>query len=845
MSTRISRRDTLQGALAAPLGLIAFPSLVTAAAIEEHDVCESVIPVYLPRPLLEKLRTASEEFYKLKDYRYTTGTPKGVSQAKDAYKARSILQRGYFENKKTHWLWRPMIVELADSINNAIQLIRDLRVRPAANVRKDFQAALGKLEGSPKVDLAAAFNSRPLHVTLEKVTFTQFINNTKPPYSEAEPGPPLTIHSTKDVKIAINPCKTIRISTEERQALTRLSNIVQMDGNAEFEYRKMILVAESYLKEHDFDSAATTFNQIAPIERRFRQSSGKKHPLHSLAVCRCANVLILWADHLYRQGSSIDEIDQRAVRSKYKLAMEKLEGLGLPEGSFLYSFARSRIQAAKIQLANLDAGLNALGTTDQYVPVHAATELAENAAISLRQSSDALSQLRLHSERIRGIKDRNVELDLKRELMDLRRSSALLGYRIAQKNLSAIGIKMAAAEHQQEMSTLKAWHSMSMRAMSGVIKLGAKNPAGFFDLNPAGLLIDQAAQAGQHRFLMEQLKLNQSIAQLKVQGAAMDVQSVDLESQQLDRLIARSKESSLEYEYELAEFFYLRALRAAKNANRDLYQYERAIAARYLKPDLDIVRLDYLSDSVKGNGKHQDFGISEMTHDFGSLKKETSFATVNGHRKAVVVDLNFRKHFPEELKKLIETGETTFQLSLFALEHRIPGAYGMRIKAFAVSLVDAQNPGRIFVPRQQPYGELTHSGLFVDRNRNATIVDRDPEPRTEAGEAPNYTSVGVNQYSLPTETIHLSQDTQALIDTDRREGGEISQTPVLSSYGAAGLWKLKLKKGEHHRVGNILIQLRIGYFFDAVLERAVVKRQETFQREFTEFVRANSPENGG
>lgn len=842
MTTSFSRREAIRLSFSLPLGLSTLPALAEAARSQERSIAESLVPVYLPSWLKRKLIEATNHFSKEQNYAHRTREMLGAEAAKRTYNARQTLCQAYWKREQKSGAWYPVILDAAQQLSDAIAIMRDLPIRPAAEVRKEFLAALKTDKAMGQVDLADAFTQRSHTVQLKNVRMTKvlpgkpLIESSGPGYRMIiEPGDPIIHEYRKDVRVRMGGYRGARWSDDELTALSRLSGLLQMEHHPEYRYRRLVLLAESYVYERRFADAARQYREIDALEERWRKSQSAPHPLHALAVCRFANGLILWGDHLFRQARSLDDVSRDAARAKYLHALQRLDRLTIPSDSLLHVYAATRAQAARLQLQRLDSGLNAYGVADGLPPVHSVVELAKNALVSLEQAEAAAQQHRFHAARIAAIKEQGNELQLKRQLSDLRRRQSDLAVRSAKDKLRIIDIHLQAAEHQREMSRQKAWYAFSLGAMAGVMKLANKDPSGIFNLHPGSVLLDQAAQSGQYRFLVQRLKREQVVAGRTAEIARLEAQAADLEAAHLARLLAKHQSASLACEYELAEYFYELATRSARLANRDLYEYERALAARYLKPELEVVRLDYQATSIKANGKHADFGISEMRDDFQRLRKETSFHADHGHRRTVVLDLNFRRHFPEELKALIETGETTFQPSLYGVERRIAGAYGLRIEAFCVTLFDAQASPEPLVVTQHPYGELTHTGLFVERDRLATLA-APSSPPVEDTEPPSYTSVGVLRRALSAEVVHLSRDTEILMSTGRRDGAEPSQTPLLSNHSPAGLWRLQINKREHRRVGNVVIQLRVAYFLDTRLRERVVRLQEAFAREINAFL---------
>jgi hypothetical protein len=126
------------------------------------------------------------------------------------------------------------------------------------------------------------------------------------------------------------------------------------------------------------------------------------------------------------------------------------------------------------------------------------------------------------------------------------------------------------------------------------------------------------------------------------------------------------------------------------------------------------------------------------------------------------------------------------------------------------------------IAREKPYGDLTHSGLFIDRDRDLTLkVDESEIARilssvnrlnVDADITPDYSELGLVYRTIAPLHVELNPDTEVLAELEHRLGAERTQVAPLSVYSPMGLWKLRLHDGLHERVGNVVITFRLKYF---------------------------------
>jgi hypothetical protein len=145
----------------------------------------------------------------------------------------------------------------------------------------------------------------------------------------------------------------------------------------------------------------------------------------------------------------------------------------------------------------------------------------------------------------------------------------------------------------------------------------------------------------------------------------------------------------------------------------------------------------------------------------------------------------------------------------------------VRIAGLAVDLKDRE--GRRLVALEQPYGDLEHSGLFADRQREPTLnVDlADIERRLKSSNAgvdgdtrgnPEYSDLGLVYRRLERLHVELNDLTEWRPDMENRLSAEPTQISPFSIYGPVGTWTLGLRDGLHKKLDNVEITFLLRYF---------------------------------
>jgi hypothetical protein len=569
---------------------------------------------------------------------------------------------------------------------------------------------------------------------------------------------------------------------------------------------------------------------------------------HKFAALRSAFAHLAFGDSLFRKSRNPDEDTRHKCREQYVAALTLVQTSGISPDNPL----RQQIeQYATAQIAKLDAGLNFIGYRDSYVPIIRPEVLRDLAERRIARAAEAIAKFELFKSKADQIQDqlKNLKFDesikkLDNEIAAERTAKVNDQQRIADNRVDQI-------QSQLDSLTSDLFASIGGSLLQGVTagflagqkKKGAEDLIGFAggtnSLGVAGAAAGIASTIFSYSSRKDDLKAQKEIAEIEASIAARDVQIATLEQQIvgntlefLGEKIQRIQKGELNPEvyYAAAEGLRVLAERHLDAAIYHAYLFERAVAFLRLRPELQIIRFDYLPLIQEGLPGNTLTATDRLAADLADVS-DANLPLTKFHFLPETYSL--RILFPLEFSRFLQTGDIDFTLSLYELNKRRPGVFRERIKRVEVVV-------KGLIPITGFTGRIIHRGSFLLRDKDTT-----PEPGagrfmptdqqlTEAfgklknGATQGVPINGVMPFLLDEDRIELSPDA---VLPDLNDPSPEALSPI-EGYGPAGDWRLEIENIDLRLITDV--GLKITYVIpesDGDLSRRVRGLIAAFEQE--------------
>lgn len=488
-------------------------------------------------------------------------------------------------------------------------------------------------------------------------------------------------------------------------------------------------------------------------------------------------------DALFRQAGQPSAAEHTAIAAAYDRAVAHAQSRAIAAENPL---RRQIEQAAAIQRAKLDAGLNVLGYRDSYVPVQRPATLLALAERRLDAASEAAQRYELFKSKAEAIQDQLRQLDFERD--------------IKAKELAIADLQLAKAEEQVTIvdtqsdkiaAQLDHLKTVTLAEIGGALLTGLAQQSAAGGAQAAAGVVSATAN---YEARAEDLRFEQTIAESQLAIARRDVTIAQLGRQIAETTVdfladrvrrIQSRELNADLYFVAGEVFRTLAVRHLEEAVLWSFLFERSVAFLRLEPALRLIRLDYL-DGPGGLFTAPDRLRLDLNAVVDRNVPITKF-------QFLTESFSLRTLFPIEFNGFLQTGRMDFALSLYELNKRRPGVHRQRIKRVQVDLQ--------FPPPSGFTGRIRHRGSFLLRDRDTTpnaSAGRFLPTQSDLAEAFAALGAGATQglsiggvmpFLLDVDTIELSLDQPP---PDLTDPSPEALVPI-EGYGLTGNWTLEVE----------------------------------------------------
>jgi hypothetical protein len=528
---------------------------------------------------------------------------------------------------------------------------------------------------------------------------------------------------------------------------------------------------------------------------------------------RAGYALVDQADLIYRGMLRFNRAKQKLARANYTAAVRVLDDHGVPAGDPDRATISARVQRSRTLL---NAGFNAIGLRDSFVPVQRYSHLLNEATIAIQSCVTTANAFEDDLSRAEAELGARFDVDAERQAeATLGQISAL---QVANATLTEdqVDEKIAMIEAQQDFLVVEsaiagAGKLVEAAATAGI---GTKPDTDPFAGGPgvAGFASTVAHFFAQRNELQHQL----AMAEIEREIAGNQTAIAELQQQlSADRLAHLERKAAfLQNKRMNAEFLFDRAAVREQRAERQLdvaiflaYLCERALAFFLGKPDVKHIHFDYrdtepgvvaAAEALKAAFEHMQF-VEEAALDQEQIGN-------------FVERLSLVENYPLQFQQFLESddGRMDFVYSLYQLSKDRPATHQCRLYAVGIEV-------KGLVPEGELRGTLSHSGRFLVRDRASTLdpattrlVPTDAEiEQALAEQRANGTAVaavgGVLIYALPEpDVLDLSQGSPLLPPPP--------STFTLSTFeghAPIGLWSLQVENHRSFQITDIVLHFGI------------------------------------
>lgn len=537
--------------------------------------------------------------------------------------------------------------------------------------------------------------------------------------------------------------------------------------------------------------------------------------VQKFAALRSGFAYIELGDILLRQHRVVAGADRDRLGQIYSAAARLVADSGISRANAL----RGQIEAhAARQRRKLQAGYNALGLSESFVPVMRYSPLARaaEAAISeLGQSArEALTSLRsaedLIGEKLQLVQEQNEE--------ELRTSIYLDRIDIARLAVDKAEEQVELIEDQRD--------SLAEQTMSGLFsRIASADPKQMVGVAVAGAIEAGVSFHARRTELGHQLEIAKYDVDIALIQSEISVTEEQLSRRRIEHLKQReafltNRQVDADLYLTLAELHAKRAVRVLDAAIFLTYLAERALVfARGEELPLKI-RFDYWENPAPGVIAKPELldpidrlnkASIALEEDFHKLARVDHMVVEDENLQTFAMQISLKEQYPLEFARLLQDGETYFQYSLYQLSKSLPISYKCRLYAAAVQ-VNAVGPVG------GPQGVLEHTGTFLLRHKKSTLteatrlVPTDVELQSalqrQRTEGEGIATVGgVLYYVLERDPLVITINSPLISENVPDDLDLLPEglRKALEGYGPTGLWRLELFNLDELRITDITV----------------------------------------
>jgi hypothetical protein len=512
---------------------------------------------------------------------------------------------------------------------------------------------------------------------------------------------------------------------------------------------------------------------------------------------------------------------------------------------------------AQARIRQIEAGLNFLGYTDDFVPPWRFTYLLERARYFTGNAKGAQStylNFLANAER-EEFQEMTVSQRVSEERQNIRMEEARIEQARQELEVAKESAELAEmqAEHARERQADDDWLENGSNVtvgMGAAITTGASvgGVVGTFIGGPVGTVVG-AIVGGAVGAAVAFLAVDQQIDESKELQRAVDeaAQAKQVADAQVGAALARLEVAVcqmgvalLRHDFAVQALnFHRRRTLNSENWFRLAFMI-RAIAENYLRyavelaylteqayefeadKRMDVIRFDYDLDEVAGLLAADFLGL-----DLDSLEHDM-LVSEKVRAQTLKYTVSLARDFPTSFRQLRETGATDFALSLERLERKFPGLYNLRIGQVDMLPIALMDPTGFAV-------ELTHLGHGAVRLKRGVSTPSRPAQGSWAAVANDPLST-----LWPARTHIMGPETAVFTGLNRADRDasaplfSAAQRNAFERRPGASAWRIAMDLEENRIVPNAMADVQITFhlngYHDAALRDSIIRAPRSTHR---------------
>jgi hypothetical protein len=731
----------------------------------ENEV--AILPEYVPRtlaPVLTQVRTA------LKASIITLG---GEPTGPNADRVQKVLGD---RKKFLQFLEHPLFQKTLGLMDEIGDLFQGREFRQAEALVKQLDDA-----SVPVLNIGNAFTPTP-------ISFVEIQERERPGG-----------HGDRNFTVRVRVPRTLPGYRGIHPPIDQITQIMKFNGllvseGRERTFRMALLQAEIQAGLRNFAGAIAGYKTLLDNASNFRPE-----PMMFVALRKALAHLAL-GDATFKKSRALSTADRTASRTEYVRATDLMKTHGIstrnPVRKGIDSYATA-------QIAKLDAGFNAIGFKDSYVPRLKAEFLLQKAEERRAAAVDAAAKYRDFREAANQLDEQEAEARLDADINAISAEIAAERQEIEGLEGEKIADRIEVIQDHLDDLFNDTALSMTVGAMSA-IGLAVSQQWGGAVQSTAGLISSLASYESRQNDLENELKaarIEQQINEREKTIANLEKSIVDTRGAFLRRKIQGfgTRVLTAELFYALSSLYEDLADTNLEAAIRWAYLAERAVSFKQLRTDLTPIKLDYRKAIA---GFDTVLPAPDLLRADLAKVSDANDDVLTGQ---VLVEnpISLRQRYPLEFARFLQTRTLDFTISLYDLDKPRPGVERRRLRKVEVKVEG-------LIPSTGFSGHIIHRGFFTLRDRASTLTATRLMPRPEEfdtamnelldGKAQGDPIGGVIPFLLGEERQELSGSPQP----DDNNPHAIADA-LFVGYGETGHWTLVIDGLDLRRVNDVLV----------------------------------------
>ncbi|MFL5591465.1 MAG: hypothetical protein ACJ8DI_27970 [Ktedonobacteraceae bacterium] len=595
----------------------------------------------------------------------------------------------------------------------------------------------------------------------------------------------------------------------QRNQLLELNEFIT--GGPEHHFRLGLLRAECHFGLQQYEHAITEYSSLLANANTLPLRDKRRKFL----AIRLGFAHLAQGDALFRRSRVLTDGQRNQVLIAYNTAIQHLQKNAVSPDNPLH---HQIVAYAQAQISKVIGGFNFFGYHDSYVPLLRPEKLRDLASARVALAKGAAHQFEDFLTKATALERLADEYDREMAIADDSIKSAQERVGIASDQIDKADETIN--EITDQINDLKT--SSFISGFEFLVEAAAFGTAAVLTGGAAAAGVAATAVGSANGFTStalgygsrsDELEHQRQIAELERDNAEHEQRIAQLEEDiaQINQRFAQNQfeivhggRLNADLYYALANIFEDLTIRHMAVATQFAYLYERAVAFRWLIPDLRIIKFDYLDAGQ--NLTQAILDAADLLEADLARVNEKDVPTTKGHLLSAET-ISLRQQYPIQFNQLNQTGHMDFALSLYDLDKRRPGVYQGRIERVNVQVVG-------LIPPTGFTGHITHHGSFLLRDISTLSAHRFIPTAAElaqalkelqAGGAQGHAVGGIIPIVLDPDRKELSQE----IETSSSENSRVFGLALMEGYGPAAAWSLELRNIDPRQISDVLLILAL------------------------------------